>query len=444
MAMTELIPAARIDPCAFLRMILTDRETMHNPMAKIHRELQEHLSRHRCALIELPRDHGKTTQVCLRVLWELGNNPNLRIKIVCASEAIARDRSRFLRQSIAENQRVRRVFPHLRKSEPWLATAFSVPRKAGILGPSVMAFGIGAASTGTRADLLVCDDVVDVKSIYSKALRDKAADDFFNNLLNLLEPDGRFWGLCTPWHADDLNARLKKNAAYSLFHRSVGPNLEPVWPEHWPTAQLEARRAEIGSAAFSRGYRLTPVAEDELVIRPEWIQSWSELPACFDRMILSVDPAVSVKSSADASALVVLAKAGNVIYCLAASARRVASPMLVEWIDAMNNRWQPDAIVFESNGAFDAVRELLVRHASFGPKVLGVQQSRSKLARFSAFAVIVQNGSFQVKADGSQQNLWEEMASYPFGERDDLLDAAATGTMQLLNQQREPRVWLMG
>jgi len=76
-------------------------------------------------------------------LWELGRDPNLRIKIVCASEAIAVDRSRFLRRSIERNPKIRKVFPHLRPSEPWRAQAFTVAR-----GPSIAEFGIGAASTG--------------------------------------------------------------------------------------------------------------------------------------------------------------------------------------------------------------------------------------------------------------------------------------------------------
>jgi len=30
----------------------------------------------RRALVELPRDHGKSVQVCIRVLWELGRRPS--------------------------------------------------------------------------------------------------------------------------------------------------------------------------------------------------------------------------------------------------------------------------------------------------------------------------------------------------------------------------------
>jgi phage terminase large subunit-like protein len=410
-------------------------------LAAVHRELQRHLSMHPRAVVEMPRDHGKTTQVCLRVLWELGRNPDLRVRIVCASEAIARDRSRFLRTAIEQHPVLRRVFPELLRGEEWQAMSLRVKRRAGILGPSVAATGIAAASTGTRADLLICDDVVDVKSIYSAATRERVAQEFFNNQLNLLEPDGRFWGLSTPWHADDLNARLRKNAEFTLFRRAIGTDLIPLWRERWPRRELLRRRAEIGAAAFARGYHLTPVAQEELVIRPEWVQAWHERPAAFERVIFSVDPAVSVKPTADRSALVVLGKQGETVYCLVAQAQRLTAPALVEWIGRMHDTWRPDAIVFESNGAFDAVRALIARHAAFGPKVVGVVQSRSKLARFSAFAVMVQAGRFLVGGDGVQAELEHEMKSYPFGERDDLLDAACTGAMWLV-ATREPRMWL--
>ena len=87
--MARTIRKARVDPVAFVRYLLMDPAGAPDPLPEIHRDLQNHLSAHRLALVELPRDHGKTTQVCLRVLWELGRNPDSRIKIFCASEAIA-------------------------------------------------------------------------------------------------------------------------------------------------------------------------------------------------------------------------------------------------------------------------------------------------------------------------------------------------------------------
>ena len=44
--------------------------------------------------------------------------------------------------------------------------------------------------------------------------------------------------------------------------------------------------------------------------------------------------------------------------------------------------------------------------------------------------------------DAGQRQLFEEMVTFPYGDRDDLLDAAATGAAYLLHR-REPRVWVL-
>ncbi|MCI0701425.1 MAG: hypothetical protein L0241_10125 [Planctomycetia bacterium] len=464
-----LKPDAVKDPALFIRTCLTDESGDPIQLAPVHEELQQFLTDHPRALVELPRDHGKSFQVCGRVLWELGKNPALRIKIVCATDAIAAERSRFLRDAIENNERVRFIFPHLKPAEPWAADTFTVARPTETIGPSVSAFGVGAGSTGTRADLLICDDVVDVRAMRSRAEREKVADYFTNNLMNLLEPDGRFWGLFTPWHADDLNARLKKGGAYPVFRKAVGVNFEPVWEEKWPAERLQARKNEIGSASFARGYQLVPIAEDETLIRPEWVQFWNE-PCEYDIVLLSVDPAVSTNPKADCSALVVLGRTAGEprpqgrgcepsftpdlaagvrpvveIRVLACSARRVSAPDLVNLIDEFDRQWNPATILFESNAAFLGMKDLFTKHTRFGAKLKSVTQSADKGARVAAFSVAVENGSFRLKGeagivDVSQRELWEQLTMFPFGEHDDLLDAATTGCAFLLDR-RDPRVW---
>ena len=443
-----MIRQARRSPSDFLAFALTDPEGRRLKQAAVHVELQAFLSAHSKALVELPRDHGKTVQMCGRTIWELGTHPGLRVKIVCANEEIAGQRSRYLRDTIAKNAGVRAVFPDLRPDSPWTAEAFTVIRPADTVGPSVAAFGITAGSTGARADLLICDDIVDVRSLHSKAERDKVRDHFQNNLMNLLEPGGRFWGFCTPWHTDDVNSHLKRNGVYAHFRRAIGPNSEPVWPEKWPRAALELRRAEIGESSFARGYRLVSICENEGLIRAECIHFWSgEFDrGDFDRVILSVDPAVSTKASADATGLVVLGKRGAEILVLAASAVRIPTHELVDRIDQFDTHWRPDEILFESNAAFEGIKDLLVRHARFGPRIVGVKQSRKKEIRVAAFSVPVQNGLVLLKGDAGlvddgQQALFDEMTSFPFAGHDDLLDAAATGTEHLLGR-REPGMWM--
>ena len=496
--MLRRLREARVSPSEFVEFCFTDAAGKPVRQGNVHRELQAFLTATRRGLVELPRDHGKSVQVCGRVVWELGHNPGLRVKLVCATDALAVDRGRFLRDAVG-NPRVRLVFPHLLPGKPWAAEAFAVKRPANVIGPSVAAFGVGAGSTGARADLLVCDDIVDVRSLHSRADRDRVADYFHDNLLNLLEPDGRFWGLCTPWHADDLNARLKRNPAFAVFRRAVGPDLEPVWPQKWPRQALAERLREIGASSFARGYRLVLIDDGEVVIRKEWVKFWEvELPrSAFETVVLSVDPAVSTKATADSSAVVVLGRVGqrseshpspgpspkrrgeeekmpfspsplrgggwgegfwgaksdglgsdfpSEIRVLEATARRVSTPDLVGLIDAVDRRWHADAIVFEANAAFAGIGELLARHARFGGRVLPVTQSRSKAVRTAAFAVPVQNGTVRLKGDrggvdAGQRELFDEMTTFPFGSHDDLLDAAATGCEHLLGRP-DPRVWV--
>src|SRR5438445_13234429 len=86
---------ARRSPGNFAEFAFTDSDGWPLAQAAVHSDLQQFLTRHTRALIELPRDHGKSMQLCMRVLWELGRRPGLRVKIVCASEALAMERGRF-------------------------------------------------------------------------------------------------------------------------------------------------------------------------------------------------------------------------------------------------------------------------------------------------------------------------------------------------------------
>jgi phage terminase large subunit-like protein len=322
--------------------------------------------------------------------------------------------------------------------------------------------------------------------------------------MNLLEPDGRCWCLFTPWHRDDLNADLKRNRHFATFRRAVEQvaNLfeyKSIWPARWPSDKLRERKEEIGAASFARGYRLVPLTEETAPIKAEWIRYWTAKPHGealqtvglsgvnlladplgsqsltqgleFERIILAIDPAVSTDPSADASALVVLGAIHgahdriNEIRCLDAIACRVRLPQLIERIEALDRKWNPQVILFESNAAFAGIRDLMTRHAGFGPKIKQIVQSKSKALRVEAFSVPVENGIFRLLGcpssivhrpspidngrwtidngrlpDPSQQALYDEMTTFPVGEHDDLLDAAAMGTEYLLNT-REPRVW---
>src|SRR5262249_9373267 len=147
-------------------------------------------------LIEAPRDHGKSTNILGRVVWELGRDPNLRVKIVCQSDPKARERLAEVRAHITMNQRVRDVFPDLVTAdgdEPDWNKGRRVVRRSFISkDPSLEAHGVTASGTGGRADLIVFDDVVDLRNAVTiPALRETVKTNYKAVWLNLLEPDAR-------------------------------------------------------------------------------------------------------------------------------------------------------------------------------------------------------------------------------------------------------------
>jgi phage terminase large subunit-like protein len=433
------LPLMQRDINAFLPFVFNNLSAAPFVQADLHRELQRFLDDHPRALIELPRDHGKTTQICGRILWELGRNPTLRVKVVCATDIVAGERVKFLRDAIERNLRLRLVFPELKLAGLRQADRFTLERPGEGIGPSVAAFGIGSGSTGTRADLLVCDDIVDAKSIASAADRDVVRRLFENTLMNLLEPDGRFWGLSTPYHDDDLNARLKANPSFALFRRAIDANFTPVWPQHWPSERLAARHREIGDTAFARGYRLVPVAEEGRLIDRDWIRTWTERSP-YDRIVAAVDPAASLAERADRTAIVVLGQtADGLIDCLYAEGRRIRIVELVDWLRAVHAEYRMTRVLYEANGAFAGVFEEVLRNMDGAFTLEKITATARKADRVSVLAMNVKSGRFRVAATG-QAELIVEMTDFPHGKHDDLADAAAMAVAHL-RETRPIAIW---
>lgn len=55
----------------FIEHCFTDSRGTRIKQAGLHRDLQAFLTEHPKALVELPRDHGKSFQVCCRILFLL-------------------------------------------------------------------------------------------------------------------------------------------------------------------------------------------------------------------------------------------------------------------------------------------------------------------------------------------------------------------------------------
>ena len=305
---------ARRDPNVFIEF--ATRDTNGDPIrqADFHIEWQRMMGELEATLIMAPRGHAKSMSATSRLVWEIGNNPRLRIKIVCAKDAKAQELLLLVYKQITENPLVQAVFPNLRidVTMPDKADMFCVVRPELARDATVQASGVFSAGAGGRADILLCDDVCDEVNSNATATRVKVINTVRNVWFALLAPRSRIWWLCTPYHIDDATHTFQRQnppvfarewrkpaITYRLtFDASGAPIVDEVtggskqeevilWPEWWSKAALDAQYAILGALAFARQYQLKVQHDEDLTFRKDLVLSPS-----YDRTLWKIGQAL--------------------------------------------------------------------------------------------------------------------------------------------------------
>ncbi len=161
------VQVARKDPSTFCRLVLRDEETGKRIVqAPVHNEWHDALTQHPRLVMWSHVEGGKTNQVSVgRVMWELGNNPGLRVAVISRTAGMATKIIRAQSQYIERSEDLHAVFPllrpHANKTMPWNSHAITVQREGFVRDPSVQACGvIRGAILGSRLDLVVLDDIL--------------------------------------------------------------------------------------------------------------------------------------------------------------------------------------------------------------------------------------------------------------------------------------------
>jgi hypothetical protein len=161
-----------------------------------------------------PWGHGKTVNLVVGwTLFQLGQNRNQRIGIVCNSDANARKRVTAIKSYIERDADYRAVFPNVRPDRQmgWGKEEFFVERdpSARSVDPSVWSAGVFSTGIGGRVDGLIFDDPVDLRNaILMPALRPQVIETIKNVWLSRLEPTGWMVYVATAWHPADCTHHL--------------------------------------------------------------------------------------------------------------------------------------------------------------------------------------------------------------------------------------------
>ena len=103
------------------------------------------------------RGSGKSTIVGLFSAWILYKNPNMRIMVVSADTTLATKMVRNVKNIIEHFEPLKHLLPTKRGN--WTTESFAVERDLVMRDPSMTSVGITANATGSRADIIIFDDV---------------------------------------------------------------------------------------------------------------------------------------------------------------------------------------------------------------------------------------------------------------------------------------------
>ena len=131
-------------------------------------------------LVNMPPEHAKSMTVSIDyVTYRIVTNPNVRIKLVSKTQAMAKEFLYAIKQRLTSPQWAelqRRYAPaegFKATAEKWTQDAIYLERDSGEKDPTVQALGIGGQIYGARADLIILDDCVTLANAgeYEKQIR---------------------------------------------------------------------------------------------------------------------------------------------------------------------------------------------------------------------------------------------------------------------------------
>ena len=131
-------------------------------------------------LVNMPPEHAKSMTVSIDyVTYRIVTNPNVRIKLVSKTQAMAKEFLYAVKQRLTSPQWAelqRRYAPvegFKATAEKWTQDAIYIERDSGEKDPTLQALGIGGQIYGARADLIILDDCVTLANAneYEKQIR---------------------------------------------------------------------------------------------------------------------------------------------------------------------------------------------------------------------------------------------------------------------------------
>lgn len=390
-------------------------------------------------VIETPPQHGKSMTVTEALpSWCLGRHPDWRIILASYNDETA---ERFARRNKEKLRRHGRALFGVEIGGVDRATEFELKADRGAIPGRLISRGILAGITGNPANLLIIDDPIkNRQEADSPTTRQKIWNEWLNSLKSRLAAGAKVVVIMTPWHEDDLAARLTgaerclellrlpvEAEAGDPLGRTEGAPLCPElgkdgrWLAQFKESYLDD--PEGGARAWAALYQCSPRVEGGNLIHRDWWRYYdTDRVGPFAFECISVDAAFKDGEDNDFVSIQVWGKLGAGYFCRYCLNRHLDFPGTLAAIRTVKKLFpQAMAVLIEDKANGSAVIQVLQREMFCIP----VDPKGGKEARVNAVAPAIESGHVFLPRDEPWcADFVDQFSAFPAGKHDDMVDAA--------------------
>lgn len=239
-------------------------------------------------ILEGFRGVAKSFITCAYSVWKLWKNPQLKVMVVSASKDRADANAIFIKRIILTLPFLAHLIPDARKGNRDTMNLFDVAPAIPDISPSVKSVGIAGQITGSRADLLISDDVEIPNNSATQIQRDKL-NEAVKEYDSIIKPNGQIIYLGTPQCEMSLYNELQNRGytctAYPVIYPETQKELDdygdklnsfitdalkqdpslagkPTDPQRFNDEEIFKRRLSYGKAGFALQFLLNTNLSD--------------------------------------------------------------------------------------------------------------------------------------------------------------------------------------
>jgi predicted phage terminase large subunit-like protein len=394
-------------------------------------------------IINMPPRHTKSEFASyLLPSWFLGKYPEKKIIQTAHTAELAVGFGRKVR-NLVQSENYQKVFDTKLSSDSKAAGRWNTDK-----GGDYFAIGVGGAVTGKGADVLIIDDPHSEQEARQNnpTVFDGVYEWYTSGPRQRLQPGGAIIIVMTRWAKRDLTGQIIKNSEKGgvddweiIEFPAILPSGTPLWPGFWSKIELEALKAELPTAKWEAQYQQNPTGNESAIIKRDMWRIWEgDTPPSCEYLIQSWDTAFEKNNRADYSACTTWGifqhpdSMGNLkpnIIVLDSFKQRMEFPELKKRAFDTWKEWNPDTLIVEKKAAgaplIYELRQMGIPLEEYTPS-----KGSDKIARVNAVSDLFSSGLVWCPDTRWADELMEELAAFPNGDNDDLVDSSSQALLR--------------